>query len=558
MNLDLGEWLRNLGLEQYERNFRENSIDNSNLQNLTAEDIRDLGIPIQHRRKLVEAIAALPLPVERRRSNARDDFVRRFVAVGVGVGFAGFLVKMLWLSEGPFPSFMEWDQLARLFTGLGFIVLGWDWYHRDIDRHPRTTLRRFFVDICVVVASLLFLISSAHEHVWLLFLVVIFALYVLWDGVTFVDQRSSSPSVSEILNDFKSNEAKQKNLWCLVYLALIFGLDFLFQSPSFIRALVPCVFVALGVWEFLGDGLSSFVPGRIRNHRYFVWIWNRRYSRLVRVFIGALLFVGCLWATYQRILPFEVWVNEAKMVDDRTMIVAGRVRSPNQEVKIGNSSTKSDANGGFRLETAAVPITCDIAVSYKTTTYRSHISDCIEPDVLSLKGPPGLKGDTGSSGSPGPKGDLGPQGPPGIVGPIGPPGPKGDTAPAGPPGPKGEKGDVGLEGPPGPKGDNGPIGPPGPKGDLGPQGPPGIVGPIGPPGPKGDTAPAGPPGPKGEKGDVGLEGPPGPKGDNGPAGPPGPKGDLGPQGPPGIVGPSGPPGPKGDTGPAGPGGRQHR
>jgi len=65
--MDIADWLRGLGLEQYEAAFRENAIDAGVLRELTADDLRELGItPIGHRRKLLAAIAALrsggPLP----------------------------------------------------------------------------------------------------------------------------------------------------------------------------------------------------------------------------------------------------------------------------------------------------------------------------------------------------------------------------------------------------------------------------------------------------------------------------------------------------------------
>src|ERR1700736_5205040 len=58
--MDLGGWLRSLGLEQYEAAFRENAIDDTVLPSLTAEDLKDLGVGIVgHRRKLLDAIAVL-------------------------------------------------------------------------------------------------------------------------------------------------------------------------------------------------------------------------------------------------------------------------------------------------------------------------------------------------------------------------------------------------------------------------------------------------------------------------------------------------------------------
>ena len=40
--MDLGGWLRSLGLEHYEAAFRENAIDDTVLPSLTAEDLKIL------------------------------------------------------------------------------------------------------------------------------------------------------------------------------------------------------------------------------------------------------------------------------------------------------------------------------------------------------------------------------------------------------------------------------------------------------------------------------------------------------------------------------------
>src|SRR5271168_4037543 len=58
--MDIGGWLRSLGLERYEAAFRENEINERVLPNLTAEDLKDLGVLIVgHRRTLLDAIVAL-------------------------------------------------------------------------------------------------------------------------------------------------------------------------------------------------------------------------------------------------------------------------------------------------------------------------------------------------------------------------------------------------------------------------------------------------------------------------------------------------------------------
>jgi hypothetical protein len=67
--MEIGEWLRNLGLERYEAAFRENEIDDRILPKLTAEDLKEVGVAIVgHRRRMLTEIAELsnppPLPVE--------------------------------------------------------------------------------------------------------------------------------------------------------------------------------------------------------------------------------------------------------------------------------------------------------------------------------------------------------------------------------------------------------------------------------------------------------------------------------------------------------------
>ena len=58
--MDVGDWLRKLGLEQYAAAFRDNAIDSSVLPGLTAEDLKDLGVTlVGHRRRLLDAIGAL-------------------------------------------------------------------------------------------------------------------------------------------------------------------------------------------------------------------------------------------------------------------------------------------------------------------------------------------------------------------------------------------------------------------------------------------------------------------------------------------------------------------
>ena len=58
--MDVGGWLRGLGLGQYEEKFRDNKIDADLLPRLTVDDLKDIGVSVVgDRRRLLDAIATL-------------------------------------------------------------------------------------------------------------------------------------------------------------------------------------------------------------------------------------------------------------------------------------------------------------------------------------------------------------------------------------------------------------------------------------------------------------------------------------------------------------------
>ena len=57
--MDVGDWLRSLGLGQYEALFRENDIDAEVLSDLTDADLEKFGVSFGHRKRLLKAIANL-------------------------------------------------------------------------------------------------------------------------------------------------------------------------------------------------------------------------------------------------------------------------------------------------------------------------------------------------------------------------------------------------------------------------------------------------------------------------------------------------------------------
>ena len=58
--MDIADWLRGLGLAQYEQRFRDNAIDLEILPELTETDLEKLEVLLGHRKRMLRAIADLP------------------------------------------------------------------------------------------------------------------------------------------------------------------------------------------------------------------------------------------------------------------------------------------------------------------------------------------------------------------------------------------------------------------------------------------------------------------------------------------------------------------
>ena len=89
MSIEVNDWLRGLGLEQYASTFHDNAIDAEILRELTADDLKDLGVDlVGHRRKLLAAIAALQPDRGTGAPIAASEQVRPGPAAGIAAGEA--------------------------------------------------------------------------------------------------------------------------------------------------------------------------------------------------------------------------------------------------------------------------------------------------------------------------------------------------------------------------------------------------------------------------------------------------------------------------------------
>ena len=82
--MDVGRWLRSIGLGQYEAVFRENQIETDVLSELRDQHLKDLGVALGHRLRLLRAIRDLvadaqlePQPAAPTAPSSADGFAER-------------------------------------------------------------------------------------------------------------------------------------------------------------------------------------------------------------------------------------------------------------------------------------------------------------------------------------------------------------------------------------------------------------------------------------------------------------------------------------------------
>jgi class 3 adenylate cyclase/tetratricopeptide (TPR) repeat protein len=84
----IADWLKKLGMSEYTQRFAENGVDFSVLPHLTDQDLKDIGVLLGHRRKILAAIAemtgaaaAMPAPTAATEPKPQDTAERRQVTV---------------------------------------------------------------------------------------------------------------------------------------------------------------------------------------------------------------------------------------------------------------------------------------------------------------------------------------------------------------------------------------------------------------------------------------------------------------------------------------------
>jgi hypothetical protein len=129
------DWLEKLGMSEYAQRSAENGIDVSALPHLTDQDLKDLGVLLGHRRKMLAAIgqlsgetAAAAEPATRIEQKPQDTAERRQVTVLFSAGARG-IPKTVYFKSGreAFDRHCKYGNIDALRNGcirLGLIVPG--------------------------------------------------------------------------------------------------------------------------------------------------------------------------------------------------------------------------------------------------------------------------------------------------------------------------------------------------------------------------------------------------------------------------------------------------
>jgi hypothetical protein len=107
-------------------------------------------------------------------ANNRADFIKRFFAVVVSVGFATQLIQMDSVKKGELPTGADLVHVIYLFVALVLIIQSWEEYFISIEDRQLTTPARFYIDIAILTAYLLLLTYSSSVLQFLLFVWLIF------------------------------------------------------------------------------------------------------------------------------------------------------------------------------------------------------------------------------------------------------------------------------------------------------------------------------------------------------------------------------------------------
>jgi hypothetical protein len=202
-------------------------------------------------------MASIDQSREKAKADGRADFLRRFFAVAIGVGFATKLTTFQFLVDVRTPDQNELSSILTLVFAVIVIVGSWDFYFTAIVTRPLYDISRFFLDIIVVSMYILMLNTTHKISSFYIYFSSIFVLYVIWDYMTVskypnhygLDSFSHKKYVKLILRSVleKDGRAGSSSLspfisvWWLVSFLLVAIKIFVFDHPEIYLIAFSCL-----------------------------------------------------------------------------------------------------------------------------------------------------------------------------------------------------------------------------------------------------------------------------------------------------------------------------
>ena len=147
--MDVGAWLRGLGLGQYENVFRDNEVEADVLPDLTEGDLEKLGLPLGPRKRVLKAIASLgntALQADHQRQIQPHARIGIGPAVGAAQGFlrlGQILGKRVRQPEiGQHRRFIRRDFQGARIVALRFLMAAELIEHRTLRRQDAPYLKQ--------------------------------------------------------------------------------------------------------------------------------------------------------------------------------------------------------------------------------------------------------------------------------------------------------------------------------------------------------------------------------------------------------------------------------
>jgi hypothetical protein len=223
---------------------------------------------------------------ERRRQNRlkaaaknREDFMKRWFAIAISVGFATAVSNMPWLHDGRIFEQnlpVDWDQIKQLFrlaVAVIATVLSWEGYLLSISTKPLKDGARFFLDVSLVFIYLLLLLTSKFSYFWVWIHAGVFPAYCLWDYLSirqypkaYANRPPASnryiPTISEVYQGSLGDNPKIYRgpaitlMWPIYFGAVALSYQFVLwpvDRDKLSTTVAYTVFVFYGLYEYRRD-----------------------------------------------------------------------------------------------------------------------------------------------------------------------------------------------------------------------------------------------------------------------------------------------------------------